>query len=99
MTAGAVAAISALLFARRRELVMPGMLSVVICVTARSMPVKTYQATALAIAVIAAMAQKATTNLVLTPRRAAALTPPAGSERRATAGRSGCSGWMATTWR
>jgi len=58
---------------------MPGTLSVVICVTARSMPTKAYHATPLAMAVIAAMAQKARTNLALIPRRAAALALASGS--------------------
>jgi hypothetical protein len=63
ISAGAVAAISALFSASLSEAAMPITLSSIIRVTARSIPTKAYQATALAIAVIAAMPIKARNSL------------------------------------
>src|SRR6516164_4190834 len=67
MSAGAAAAISALFSAELRAITMPGTLSPVTRVTARSISRKTYQATALAKAVKAAREKNASKSLALMP--------------------------------
>ena len=68
--AGAVAAISALFSASLSEAVIPTILSSMMSVTARSIPMKPYQATALAMAVVAAMEIKARNSLAFMPSTA-----------------------------
>src|SRR6516164_5613136 len=67
ISAGAAAAISALFSAEFRAAIMPGTLSTVTRVTARSISRKTYQATALAKAVKAAREKNARKSLALMP--------------------------------
>src|SRR5262245_23250522 len=69
MSAGAVAAISALFSARLSALMVPGTLSTVTRVTAWSISPNTYQATALAMAVKPAREQNARKSLALMPYR------------------------------
>src|SRR5262249_62235125 len=77
MSAGAVAAISALFSARLSAAMVPGTLSTVTRVTAWSISPKTYQATALAMAVKPAREQNARKSLALMPYRVLRCLSPA----------------------